>query len=318
MAQLDAHFDIEVLTAKLQELKLRESFSAKTLSGSTLSEDLSASTITTVNPASPRSAPSAATEDPPSPLEDSHDSQVFVEQTASMQQSQAQPSSVVPLSKEEIWQDIKILSFCRLFTALYATALVALFTQAQLAVLGTQRGPSWCGPRSMHHAELRHLGHATIGRCAYRASVRHQAQTEQEHSSLESLSRMLFGEALDDSMKASQASETAGGETEAVNQATEFHFLALSWWVLHQGWKRVADQVHAAANIVFSESVFISTRQIGNCFSGTEVDVGPQHLEWISEALYRLKTCRKPFSKCATWSKEVLVQPPKGGSAWSI
>lgn len=92
----------------------------------------------------------------------------------------------------------------------------------------------------------------SLGRYAYVASVQQQAQTEQEQNTLESMSRMLFGQALDQSVSSPLSDSGVPSPPQTIDADTELHFLALSWWILHRGWMRVADQVQAAVNIVFS------------------------------------------------------------------
>lgn len=122
LQQLCAKFDVDSLTSQLQSQRQ----DSASLSSSQVSEPLSASQ---------EGQPDVAGQPPQPPLEASHDSQVLVHPTESLLAQTPTPDR----PKSEIWQDIKILSFCRAFTAVYVTSLVACLTYTQLAILSKLR-----------------------------------------------------------------------------------------------------------------------------------------------------------------------------------
>lgn len=126
-----------------------------------------------------------------------------------------------------------LLAFTRTLTILYSTTLLSLFTNIQLTLLA---------------------------RSKYVQSVVQQERDErlrerlQFGTSIVSLFMGGVGNLLD-------MEELAGDDAndEGVSEQVEIKYLTLSWWILHVGWKDVAERVRRGVEEVF-EGVSLKTK----------------------------------------------------------
>ena len=127
-------------------------------------------------------------------------------------------------SKAELWADLKLQTFTRTLTVIYAITLLSLQTHVQLNLLG---------------------------RAKYLQSVRALEREEREKEGL-GLGEMLFfgGQSvqLEDDEEAQQ-------EWEEVDEDIERKYLTVSWWLLHIGWRELAERVRVAVEDVFDGCV---------------------------------------------------------------
>jgi peroxin-3 len=116
-------------------------------------------------------------------------------------------------------------AFTRTLTIIYSTTLLSLFTSIQLTLLA---------------------------RSKYVQSVLQQEQDERLREQLElgaSVSAMLWGgigNLLDMEHLAGE-----NGDDEGISEQVEIKYLTLSWWILHAGWKDIAERVRRGVEEVF-------------------------------------------------------------------
>ncbi|KAK4046006.1 peroxin [Microbotryomycetes sp. JL201] len=119
-------------------------------------------------------------------------------------------------SRAELWNDIKILSFTRTITSIYVLTLLTLQTHVQLNLLG---------------------------RAAYVVSV---LSALPETGSATDLASMSDDRDLEMASYAEKSKQRAIG----ISKDTERRYLTFSWWLLHRGWKQVAERVERAVQDV--------------------------------------------------------------------
>ncbi|KAG5642120.1 hypothetical protein DXG03_003591 [Asterophora parasitica] len=146
--------------------------------------------------------------------------------------SSAAPHSNVKTAAE-LWNEVKILALTRTLTTLYATTLLALLTSTQLTLLARHK---------------------------YVSSIRQLERDERINEALQSqfsLTSLLLssvtGRGVEDLLSGDIALlEEGHGEGEGwISEDVESRFLTLSWWILHVGWKDVAERVRRAVEDVF-------------------------------------------------------------------
>ncbi|KIK22511.1 hypothetical protein PISMIDRAFT_102302 [Pisolithus microcarpus 441] len=145
------------------------------------------------------------------------------------------PSPFTKKRKAQLWKEVKNLTLTRALTTLYTTTLLSLLTAAQLSI---------------------------IARSRYIASVRASERAERAHERIphfsltgilarQALARVVDVEALcsewlteDDDLESEEG-------VDDISEGTEARYLTLSWWILHVGWKDVAERVRGAVESVF-------------------------------------------------------------------
>lgn len=145
------------------------------------------------------------------------------------------PSPSTKKRKAQLWKEVKNLTLTRALTTLYTTTLLSLLTAAQLSI---------------------------IARSRYIASVRASERAERAHERIphfsltgilarQALARVVDVEALcsewlteDDDLESEEG-------VDDISEGTEARYLTLSWWILHVGWKDVAERVRGAVESVF-------------------------------------------------------------------
>ncbi|EIN14632.1 hypothetical protein PUNSTDRAFT_140873 [Punctularia strigosozonata HHB-11173 SS5] len=148
------------------------------------------------------------------------------------------PPSTNTRTKAELWKEIKMLTFTRTLTVLYASTLLALFTHVQLTQLARRR---------------------------YIASVIRSEREERRREQERHLLKPGIGLALhlwfggDIGLPWMSGGALALAEEEetrdvdgSVDGETERMFLTLSWWILHVGWKDVGERARRAVEEVFA------------------------------------------------------------------
>ncbi|KAF8876836.1 Peroxin-3-domain-containing protein [Infundibulicybe gibba] len=137
-------------------------------------------------------------------------------------------------SKAELWNEVKILTVTRTLTTLYSMTLLSLFTTIQLTLL----------------ARLKYIN-----------SVIQIDRDERIRETMEaelSMSNLLTGggQRLQDLM-AGNLSGLLDDDGEGIphgddlDEEVENKFLTMSWWILHVGWKDVAERVRRGVEEVF-------------------------------------------------------------------
>lgn len=127
-------------------------------------------------------------------------------------------------SKAELWADLKLQTFTRALTIIYAITLLSLQTHVQLNLLG---------------------------RAKYLQSVRALEREERAKEGL-GLGEMLFfgGQTVQ-----LENDEEVRQEWEEVDEDIERKYLTFSWWLLHIGWRELAERVRVAVEEVFNGCV---------------------------------------------------------------
>ena len=119
------------------------------------------------------------------------------------------------------------MAVTRALVSLYATALLALLTHAQLTLLARRK---------------------------YVRSVRQMAREERRR---EYTAAFIYGAGGDVSgggwMDEDNDGEEGDAEEEELDEEAEQRYLTLSWWLLHAGWKDVAERVRKSVEEVFDE-----------------------------------------------------------------
>ncbi|BGP23108.1 peroxisomal biogenesis factor 3 [Rhodotorula toruloides] len=141
-------------------------------------------------------------------------------------------------SKAELWNEIKLRSFTRLFTSIYVLVLLSLQTHVQLALLGRSayvssllsslppRSPSPCS--SAHHPDPPFSDAAL-------APALDDSQHPNQDEDLES---------------ALYAAKSLPPTAEEARKDMERKYLTFSWWLLHEGWKVIWKRVEAVVEEV--------------------------------------------------------------------
>jgi peroxin-3 len=83
------------------------------------------------------------------------------------------------------------------------------------------------------------------------------AQEEQMRETLEgqlSMTNLLFGGAF--SVQALLSETLNFKDDDAISELEEARFLTMSWWILHVGWKDIAERVRKGVEEVFEGYVF--------------------------------------------------------------
>jgi peroxin-3 len=163
-------------------------------------------------------------------------------------------------TKAELWNEVKILStssnqqlsnstlistltltaFTRVLTTLYSTTLLSLLTVLQLTLLA---------------------------RYKYIYSIVQLEREEHFQEQLEAqftMRNILFGGQSRLQALMEEGGMGVDGEQDAqiegavpINEEVESRFLTMSWWILHVGWKDVAERVRRGVEEVFDGSVIL-------------------------------------------------------------
>ncbi|PWN19307.1 hypothetical protein BCV69DRAFT_284452 [Microstroma glucosiphilum] len=137
--------------------------------------------------------------------------------------------------KAALWQQLKIVTFTRSLTAIYAISLLSVLTHVQLNLLG-------------RYAYLRDL-----------AGVK-QKEAEVGTETMRALASDPFEDAwasangTQASNSSSQTKETgkSNSNTSTISAETEERYLTFSWYLLHQGWKDLSERVREKVEKVMS------------------------------------------------------------------
>ncbi|KAF9007946.1 Peroxin-3 [Cyathus striatus] len=149
-------------------------------------------------------------------------------------------------SKAELWNEVKMLTLTRLLTALYSTTLLCLLTTIQLTLLARGR---------------------------YVQSVIQQEKEERMREEMDaiSLSGILMKQLLSSGLSGGgvgiegllgfedEENVREEGQEWEVPEETKNKYLTMSWWLLHVGWKDVAERVRRGVEEVF-EGVSLKTQ----------------------------------------------------------
>ena len=143
-----------------------------------------------------------------------------------MSDSPYPPHPLAQKSKAELWADLKLQTFTRTLTIIYAIALLSLQTHVQLNLLG---------------------------RAKYLQSVRALEREERAKEGL-GLGEMLFFGGRMDQLENDQEKQV-DEEWDEVDEDVERKYLTVSWWLLHIGWRELAERVRVAVEEVFDGCV---------------------------------------------------------------
>jgi len=66
----------------------------------------------------------------------------------------------------------------------------------------------------------------------------------------------MAGQDLEGGGAVGEEGESGGVYVEPMSEEVESRFLTMSWWILHVGWKDVAERVRRGVEEAFDESVF--------------------------------------------------------------
>ncbi|KIK92921.1 hypothetical protein PAXRUDRAFT_26536 [Paxillus rubicundulus Ve08.2h10] len=143
-------------------------------------------------------------------------------------------------TKRQLWNEIKILALTRTLTTLYTTTLLTLLSVVQITLLG--RGRYIDSVRASERAE--------------RARDRVPPFSLTGILAREAIASIIDVEAIwpvwllgEDNDEDDEFSD--GKVEEALSEETELRYLTLSWWILHVGWKDVAERVRGSVESVF-------------------------------------------------------------------
>ena len=136
----------------------------------------------------------------------------------SMSDSSHPPHPLAQKSKAELWADLKLQTFTRTLTVIYAIALLSLQMHVQLNLLG---------------------------RAKYLQSVRALEREEREKEGL-GLGEMLFFGGQTVQLENDEEERVGKEEWEEVDEDIERKYLTVSWWLLHIGWRELAERVRVA------------------------------------------------------------------------
>ncbi|KIJ16588.1 hypothetical protein PAXINDRAFT_168654 [Paxillus involutus ATCC 200175] len=157
--------------------------------------------------------------------------------TRSMESSMSSNST---RTKRQLWNEIKILALTRTLTTLYTTTLLTLLSVVQITLLG--RGRYIESVRASERAERARdrVPPFSLTEILAREAIASVVDVEAIWPA------WLFGEDNDEDDEFSD-----GKVEEALSEETELHYLTLSWWILHVGWKDVAGRVRGSVENVF-------------------------------------------------------------------
>lgn len=135
-------------------------------------------------------------------------------------------------SKAELWNEVKILTFTRVLTTLYSTTLLSLLTVIQLTLLA----------RSKYIHSIVQLEREERFRERFEAQL--------------SIRNLLFGggAGLQELMEEGREDDDEEDQIEGavpMSEEVESRFLTMSWWILHVGWKGVAERVRRGVEEAF-------------------------------------------------------------------
>lgn len=138
--------------------------------------------------------------------------------------------------KAALWQQLKIVTFTRSLTAIYAISLLSVLTHVQLNLLG-------------RYAYLRDL--AGVKQAAAEAE---QAETARRLASdpFEDAWASASGTQASGSSSQAKGTEKSAGDTSSISAETEERYLTFSWYLLHQGWKDLGERVREKVEEVMS------------------------------------------------------------------
>jgi peroxin-3 len=138
------------------------------------------------------------------------------------------PHPLAQKSKAELWADLKLQTFTRALTVIYAITLLSLQTHVQLNLLG---------------------------RAKYLQSVRALEREERAKEGL-GLGEMLFFGGRTNQLENDEEEWEGKAEWEEVDEDVERKYLTVSWWLLHIGWRELSERVRVAVEEVFDGCVF--------------------------------------------------------------
>lgn len=144
-----------------------------------------------------------------------------------MSDSSYPPHPLAQKSKAELWADLKLQTFTRTLTAIYAIALLSLQTHIQLNLLG---------------------------RAKYLQSVRALEREERAKEGL-GLGEMLFFGGQMTQFENEDEEWVGKAAWDEVDEDVERKYLTVSWWLLHIGWRELAERVRVAVEEVFDGCV---------------------------------------------------------------
>lgn len=144
-----------------------------------------------------------------------------------MSDSSYPPHPLAQKSKAELWADLKLQTFTRTLTVIYSIALLSLQTHVQLNLLG---------------------------RAKYLQSVRALEREERAKEGL-GLGEMLFLGGNMVQLEDDEEERLGKEEWEDVDEDVERKYLTFSWWLLHIGWRELAERVRVAVEEVFDGCV---------------------------------------------------------------
>jgi peroxin-3 len=133
-------------------------------------------------------------------------------------------------SKAELWADLKLQTFTRALTVIYAITLLCLQTHVQLNLLG---------------------------RAKYLQSVRTLEREERAKEGL-GLGEMLFFGGRTTQLEDDEEKRESSDGWEGVDEDIERKYLTVSWWLLHIGWRELSERVRVAVEEVFDGCVIRS------------------------------------------------------------
>ena len=140
-----------------------------------------------------------------------------------MPDSSYPPHPLAQKSKAELWADLKLQTFTRTLTVIYAITLLSLQTHIQLNL---------------------------IGRAKYLQSVRALEREERAKEGLGLGEMLFFGGQMTQFENGDE--EWVGKEDwDEVDEDAERKYLTVSWWLLHIGWRELAERIRVAVEEVF-------------------------------------------------------------------
>jgi peroxin-3 len=144
-----------------------------------------------------------------------------------MSDSSYPPHPLAHQSKAALWADLKLQTFTRTLVVIYAITLLSLQTHVQLNLLG---------------------------RAKYLQSVRALEREERTKEGL-GLGEMLFFGGRMVELENEEEEQVGKEEWDEVDEDVERKYLTVSWWLLHIGWRELAERVRVAVEEVFDGCV---------------------------------------------------------------
>ncbi|KAF9483303.1 hypothetical protein BDN70DRAFT_874009 [Pholiota conissans] len=168
-------------------------------------------------------------------------------------------------TKAELWNELKLLTFTRTLTTLYASTLLCLLTTLQLTLLArgkyvnavVQAEKQEQLEERMRERVERELSPANLllkGASGWIGGLLGREDSVQ--ASLESLLESIgldkeFDPTEDEDVEVGDRAEK-GIWLGEISDELESKYLTMSWWLLHVGWKDVGERVRRAAEEVFN------------------------------------------------------------------